>query len=108
HSRLPDHNHLHHTTGALEDIVSASTGSIIPCPATGVKVSLAFNTAVAAASVDNTLGSVVIDSDRMAVAFEVLDLEDNSAGFAATLDHCGMADGAEIIASASYSDTEGN
>jgi len=67
-----------------------------------------FNTAVMAASVNDTLGSAVVGSDGSTVVFEVPSLEENVVGFVAVLDFCGKAAGTDTVASVSYSDSEGN
>lgn len=56
-------------TAALADIVSASTGNIAPCPSTDATVTLEFNANVAAASIDDALGSAVVGTDGKSVVF---------------------------------------
>eukprot|EP00752_Nemacystus_decipiens_P018573 g16652.t1 len=93
--------------GILPDILSESEG-IIPCPSTDATVTVEFNAAVVAASVDDTLGSATVDSDGSTVVFVAPDLEENPVRFTAMLDYCGVAEGTDIVAAVSYSDNERN
>ncbi|CAM9666168.1 unnamed protein product [Ectocarpus sp. 4 AP-2014] len=88
---------------ALEDIVSASGGSV-PCAATGATVTVQFNGMVTEATVDGGVATY----DGGDVVFTVDDLEATPTNFEVWLDWCGQPEGAEIIASVSYADDEGN
>lgn len=70
-------------------------------------VTVEFNALVVGARVGDGLGIATIGSDRSTVVFDVSTLEDNLVVFDATLNHCGTA-GADVVASVSYSDNEGN
>lgn len=71
-------------------------------------VTVEFNAPVVGARVGDGLGFATIGSDRSTVVFDVSTLEDNLVDFEATLDLCGSPGGAEVVASVSYSDNEGN
>ncbi|CAM9611714.1 unnamed protein product [Ectocarpus sp. 8 AP-2014] len=88
---------------ALEDIVSASGGSV-PCAATGATVTVQFNGMVTEATVDGGVATY----DGGDVVFTVDDLEATPTNFEVWLDWCGQPEGAEVIASVSYADDEGN
>ncbi|CAM9675201.1 unnamed protein product, partial [Ectocarpus fasciculatus] len=89
---------------ALEDIVSASGGSV-PCAATGATVAVQFNGMVTEATVD---GGVATYDGGDVVVFTVDDLEATPTNFEVWLDLCGQPEGGEVIASVSYADAEGN
>ncbi|CBJ26488.1 similar to collagen [Ectocarpus siliculosus] len=88
---------------ALDDIVSTSGGSV-PCAATGATVTVQFNGMVTEATVDGGVATY----DGGDVVFTVDDLEATPTNFEVWLDWCGQPEGAEVIASVSYADDEGN
>ncbi|CAM9476653.1 unnamed protein product [Ectocarpus sp. 12 AP-2014] len=87
----------------LDDIVSAS-GSSVPCAATGATVTVQFNGMVTEATVEGG----VVTYDGGDVVFTVDDLEANPTNFEVWLDWCEQPEGAEVVASVSYADDEGN
>ncbi|CAB1103156.1 unnamed protein product [Ectocarpus sp. CCAP 1310/34] len=87
----------------LEDIVSASGGSV-PCAATAATVTVQFNGMVTEATVEGGVATY----DGSDVIFTVDDLEATPTNFEVWLDWCGQPEGAEVIASVSYADDEGN
>lgn len=80
----------------------------ILCPATDATFAIEFNAQVVSAYVDDALGGASVGSDGSTVVLDVPDLEDNTVRLAVVLDYCGRAGDADVVASVSYSDTEGN
>eukprot|EP00903_Cladosiphon_okamuranus_P013604 g12670.t1 len=86
--------------GALDDILD-SAAAAAPCPSTGVVIDIEFN-----ARVVPTLSQP--GTDESAISLSVDDLESNPTTFELLLDTCDFTDGEAVVASATYTDDQGN
>ena len=88
--------------GALAEILDSTAGAV-PCPSTGVVLTIDFNALVVSAP--SPPDSDIADTT---VTFNVDDLEGNPTTFEVLLDTCDFAEGDAIVASVAYADDQGN
>lgn len=86
----------------MSDIIASSGGLFIPCPSTGVNLTIEFNESVSIVAADPGM------IDGTSVTINADDLEDNPTTFEIVLELGGLVVGDFIILSANYTDDQGN